>query len=470
MGEGRVPERSQREQGGPIVSAVMIESDSLARMERHLLGCAMLNPSVVFTQVDTAGSEFANSDFGELWNAMREMHAQGIPVDDLSILLRRLKNTAAFRCVGAAEIGRIAVEIPNVANAVFYGDELRKASRLRQVREQAERAIRAADQGDADAAERLLAQTTRDGKQTDPNSPWLEGMVGSLDAWLERLLTGNIPLLTPQHSALKDIEIGSGLVTVIGAYQGVGKTALTSQIIFDAMELDPDLRAIIANAESDAAMLLRRQIGRGLHIPASALRFGKLTDEERDKVARAAGELRSRLTRVSQLAAPYRLHQLMRLMNEEPGLLIVDYLQKFVPIESRDIRVGINLVMDGLRELARAGWAVIAISATNRPTKDSKSKDKSLTVHSLRESSEIEFQADSIYLLHDDGPVDAQREWLRNMTLEHVKNRHGEMRDIQLEFHRPRLEFTAASRTAPTSEFAGDFIAMANPFCAAERF
>ena len=452
------------------MSAVMIESDSLARMERNLLGCAMLNPNVVFAQVDTAGSEFANSDFGELWNAMREMHSQGIPVDDLSILLPRLKDNPAFRRVGAAEIGRIAMQIPNVANAVYYAEELRKAYRLRQVVKHAGQLISAADRGDADAAERLLGQHPVFETPIVATTQLLGRMDLALDAWLDHVESGTVPQLICQHSALKDIEVGSGLVTVIGAYQGVGKTALTSQIMFDAMELDPDLRAIIANAESDAAMLLRRQIGRGLHIPASALRFGKLTDEERDKVARAAGELRSRLTRVSQLAAPYRLHQLMRLMNEEPGLLIVDYLQKFLPIESRDIRVGINLVMDGLRELARAGWAVIAISATNRPTKDSKSKGRSLTVHSLRESSEIEFQADSIYLLHDDGPIDPQREWLRNMTLEHVKNRHGEMRDIQLEFHRPRLEFTAASRTAPTSEFAGDFIAMANPFCAAERF
>lgn len=448
----------------------MIESDSPERMERYLLGCAMLDPGVVFANVDTGGSEFIDTDFGEIWDAMQELHAQGVPVGDLSILLSRLNDTPAFRRVGVAEIARIADEIPNVANAVFYADEIRKASRLRQVRERAERAILVADRGDADAAERLLAQTIRDGNQTDTKGRLLEGMVDSLDAWLERLLAGNIPQLIPQHSALKDIEIGSGLVTVIGAYQGVGKTALTSQVMFDALELDPDLRAIIANAESDAAMLLRRQIGRGLHIPASALRFGRLAEEEREKVARAAAELRSRLTRVSQLAAPYRLHQLMRLMNEKPGMIVVDYLQKFVPVESRDVRVGINMVMDGLRELARAGWAVIAISATNRPTKDSKSKDRSLTVHSLRESSEIEFQADSIYLLHDDGPVDANREWLRNMTLEHVKNRHGEMRDIHLEFHRPRLEFTAALRPAPLSEFVGDFNAMVNPFSAAERF
>lgn len=452
------------------MSSVMIDSDSLARMERHLLGCAILDPCKVLAAVDIRGSEFIDSDLGEIWDALLAMHGQDVPVGDLAILLSRLKGTPALRRVGAAEIARIAGEIPNVSNAVYYADELRKASRLRHIREQSERAIRALNQGDADEAERLLAEAIRDSKQSDPKRLLLEGMVDSLDAWLERLLTGNIPQLIPQHSALKGIEVGSGLVTVIGAYQGVGKTALTSQIMFDALELDPDLRAVVANAESDAAMLLRRQIGRGLHIPASELRFGHLTAEERDKVVRAAGELRARLVRVSQLAAPYRLHQLTRLLNEEPGLLIVDYLQKFVPVESRDVRVGINLVMDGLRELARAGWAVIAISATNRPTKDGKAKEKSLTVHSLRESSEIEFQADSIYLLHDDGPVDANREWLRNMTLEHVKNRHGEMRDIHLEFHRPRLEFTATLRPAPLSAFAGDFNAMANPFSAAGRY
>jgi len=157
----------------------------------------------------------------------------------------------------------------------------------------------------------------------------------------------------------------------------------------------------------------------------------------------------------------------LQLLSSKPGLLIVDYLQKFIPVDTRDPRLGVNMVMDGLRELASAGWAVIAISATNRPTKDS----QRLTVNSLRESSEIEFQADSIYLLHDEGPARPDQPWIHNVKLEHVKNRHDKTTDLELEFDQPRMEFTQRKTNVLSSPFAVDFAQHSrNPFEPKESF
>jgi replicative DNA helicase len=271
-----------------------------------------------------------------------------------------------------------------------------------------------------------------------------------LDDYINDLLAGSVAQLLPQYSALEGIEVGPGLVTILGAYPGVGKTALCSQIMFDALELKPDLSAVIANAETGFDVLLRRQLTRITRIPSKSIRFGLLTEDDKDRIRKAATELRPRLERVSVLNHPYTILNLLALLDRQPGLLICDYLQLFLAPEAKDPRLGVNGVMNGLRRLAKEGWSVIAISATSRPTKD----NKLLTIHSLRESSEIEFQADSIYLLHDLGPVSGDKEWLRNVTLEHAKNRHDQQVHFELEFHRPRMEFT---KRVIVSEFAGDF-------------
>lgn len=296
-------------------------------------------------------------------------------------------------------------------------------------------------------------QKTSTATPTTTTEPQVKSSVTShaasiLDDYIGRLKAGKVSQLIKQYSALQGIEVGPELITILGAYPGMGKTALCSQIMFDALELDPELNAVIANAETGFDVLLRRQLSRITKIPSKAIRFGNLTDIDREKIQQAASELRPRLERVSVLNHPYTITNLLTLLDREPGLLICDYLQLFAATDARDPRLGVNGVMNGLRLLAKAGWAVIAISATSRPTKD----NKLLTIHSLRESSEIEFQADSIYLLHDLGPVDPtdpKKDWLRKVDLEHAKNRHDEQIHIRLEFHRPRMEFTKRQDATP---------------------
>ncbi len=290
-------------------------------------------------------------------------------------------------------------------------------------------------------------------KAESQESPVTHCAAEVLDGYMARLKSGKLPQLIRQYSALSGIEVGPELITVLAAYPGKGKTALTSQIMFDGMELDPELRAVVANAETGFDVLIRRQLSRLTSIPSRNIRFGNLTDYDVQQLNDAAEELRPKLARVEVLAKPFKLAQLMRLANTKPGLLIVDYLQKFIPHEAKDPRIGVNMVMDGLRELASVGWAVIAISATNRPGKEALAK---LSMNSLRESSEIEFQADSIYLLNDDGPVDESRPWIRNVTLDHAKNRHDKPDSKTLVFNQPRMEFTA-QLTEHESQFAGDF-------------
>lgn len=279
-----------------------------------------------------------------------------------------------------------------------------------------------------------------------------------LTKYLQDLSEGNVPRLIQQSTALNGIEIGGGMITGIGAGPGAGKTALCMQIVFDALRLDKKLTAVIANAEMGFEVLLRRELTRLTDIRSDKIRFADLDKCDLERIQRAGSHLMEHLERVQVLVDPHDLGQLLRLLECSPGILVVDYLQKFAP-RDLDPRLGVGAVMAGLRQLARRGWYVIAISATSRPQKG----DKKLTMSSLRESSEIEFNCDSIYLLNDNGPVN-NCENLRSVTLDCAKNRHGAPRDIELVFNRPKLEFTSPVVVA-YPEFGEVVDVEDNPFC-----
>jgi hypothetical protein len=84
-----------------------------------------------------------------------------------------------------------------------------------------------------------------------------------LDGYVTQLINGTVTQLLPQNSDLEGFEVGPGLITILGAYPGMGKTALTSKIMFDALSLKPDLTAVVANAETGFDVLLRRQASCG---------------------------------------------------------------------------------------------------------------------------------------------------------------------------------------------------------------
>lgn len=271
--------------------------------------------------------------------------------------------------------------------------------------------------------------------------------------YLQRINAGELQQLTKQYSALAGIEIGPGLVTVIGAPPGFGKTALSMQVMFDAIELEPDLQVVVANAETTFDGLLRRELTRITRIKSDDIRFGNLSARDLEEINKAASELIPRMQRVRVLNDPHTLDQLLRLKDDPPAMLIVDYLQKFAPPD-KDARQGVGDVMAGLRSLAKVGWTIVCLSATAR-TKDGKHDSKSLNLSSFRESGEIEYNADSAYLLLDNGPIAEQKPYIRHVTLQHVKNRHGAKRDHELMFHMPAMSFDAMpEREVVGEEFA----------------
>src|SRR6266545_5882832 len=85
--------------------------------------------------------------------------------------------------------------------------------------------------------------------------------------------TSRRPILYPVgDGGLGRIEVGPGLVTLLGGAPGQGKTALTMQLVCEALERTPTLRALVLNVEMSPAVLLDRQLARLAGIDLTTIR------------------------------------------------------------------------------------------------------------------------------------------------------------------------------------------------------
>jgi replicative DNA helicase len=300
----------------------------------------------------------------------------------------------------------------------------------------------------------------------------------ALAAWRDDVLSGKPPVLFPIGAGeLARIEIGPGLVMLLGGAPGAGKTAFTMQAVVDALRLTPDLRAVVCNIEMGPAVLLDRQLARLSGVDLTLIRHRWLGAEHADRIDQAMNTLEPLADRLAFLRPPFDLANVAATADAfDAQLLLLDYIQRIPPPgEHGDKRGAVNAMMDFLRQFADAGVAVVVVSAIGR-TKDTKGRSsyagEGLNLASFRESSELEFGCDNAFILtpDDDDQGDA-------VTLRHLKSRHGEAKDIGLTFDRRLQRFTPAggdqgprpdaakvksalaalwARTAPADDEGGD--------------
>jgi replicative DNA helicase len=268
-----------------------------------------------------------------------------------------------------------------------------------------------------------------------------------LAGWRNDVLSGKPPVLFPAGSGeLARVEIGPGLVSLIGGAPGAGKTAFTIQLLVDALRLTSTLRAVVCNVETPPAVLLDRQLARLSGIDLTLIRHRRLGAEHADRIDQAMNTLEPLAERLVFVRPPFDLANVAATADSfDAQLLLLDYIQRIPPPgEHNDKRGAVNATMDFLRQFADAGVAVVVVSAIGR-TKDSKGRSTyagdGLNLASFRESSELEFGADDAFILTpDDDQGDA-------VTLRHLKSRHGECRDLALTFDRRLQRFAAGGAT-----------------------
>jgi replicative DNA helicase len=271
--------------------------------------------------------------------------------------------------------------------------------------------------------------------------------------WRDNVLTGEPPTLYPIGTGdLARLEIGPGLVTLIGGAPGAGKTAFVMQGVTDALRITPTLRALVCNIEMPAGVLLDRQLSRLAGIDLGTIRHRRFTAEHADRLDQALNTLETLADRLCFVRPPFTLENVAAAADAfHADLLLLDYIQRIAPPgQHSDKRSSVDATMNYLRQFADAGTAVIVVAAVSR-SKDNKGRSSydgvGLNLASFRESSELEFGADDAFILTPEADSET-------VIVRHLKARHAQAIDLALHFDRRLQRFTIADSPAkrPTAK------------------
>lgn len=223
-----------------------------------------------------------------------------------------------------------------------------------------------------------------------------------------------------------------GDLIYLGARPGMGKTAIALQW---ARATAGDGRGtLLASREMTVTALVRRMLAQESQVKLAHLKSGDLSAPERALLGNAVARLAPIPLWLTNDVV--RIDQLWEAVEAQPagtfGLVIVDYLQLVrAPVEIRDRRAGIEFVSQELKRLAITHKCpVLCLSSLSRPPKDASAKWRP-QLSDLRESGELEHDADLVLFMHGDlnAPAEADR-LARELIV--AKNRDGAVGTLHL--------------------------------------
>lgn len=229
----------------------------------------------------------------------------------------------------------------------------------------------------------------------------------------------------------KHLHLSPGNLFIIGGRPSAGKTALSLQM---ACEQDRrGFRVCYFSLETDPDTLTARIISNRLAVPLADVKSKTVPQSDLDSLA-DLHKLPLFIRSASGKGTGWIKAQAQRMKAQ---VIFIDYLQLLAASKAKDRYQQITSISIGLHELAQTtGILVVALAQLNR-----NAAHASPSTADLKESGQLEQDADAILLLSDDG-----EEYQAILA----KNKEGRVGEIPLTFDKPRQRFLAV-----TSELEG---------------
>lgn len=375
--------------------------------------------------------DFADPRNSSVYEAMLRLHAEGKPVDPVSVGL-----AAPDHDVFLWEIGDQA---PQTANTGYHADVVREASVRRHVRAAGERITEWSKNLE------LPDLTEKSRKELDEAFGIQQRRIRYLRDSIHETIssigkpTRSVP--TPWRSLTEAIGgFRPGALYVVGARPGVGKTAVSLQC---ATALSRSGSVAYSSLEMPERELQLRLVSQGAGVAHTMLDSGKplpaYAVEKVDQwLPHAPGSI-SFDDRGSVTMNDIRVS--VRSVARDGNLsgVVVDYLQLLSGASGAKRLEVVTEASRQLKMLARDfDVPVIALSQLNRQS-ESRS-DKRPAMSDLRESGSIEQDADCVFLLHRDMEPSAEASPQMDMLI--AKNRHGSTGVLSFAWHGEFMSLT----------------------------
>lgn len=262
----------------------------------------------------------------------------------------------------------------------------------------------------------------REKQDFKPIGELVDDYIRNLDESPQYIPTG-IPILD------KHLHLSPGNLFVIGGRPSSGKTALALQIAVE--QARRGLRVCFFSLETDPSTLTARIIANRLMVPLANVKDKTVPQSELDGLA-ALHELPLFIRSASGKGVSWVKAQAQRM---KAKVVFIDYLQLLADGKTKDRYQAVTGISLALHELAQTtGILVVALAQLNR-----NSAQTLPTVADLKESGQIEQDADAILLLANEVTSKERPEPHYYCSLE--KNKEGDLWTIPIMFDKPRQRF-----------------------------
>ncbi len=441
--------------------------------EVSVLGGMLLDPNAVSRAIETINdSMFFREANRRLFRAMVRIYERGDVIDVIT-LSNELKKTDELETSGGMQyLAELLEAVPTAANIEYHAKIVREKALLRRLIDAASSIVRDAyDQGARpveevlDEAEQRVFQVSQ--SHSREGFVWIKEILWPTFEHIEKL-QGSDGGITGVPTGFPDLDIMTtglqkGDLVIVAARPSMGKTSWVLNVAQTAA-IEHRVPVALFSLEMSKEQLVLRLLCSEGRVDAQKLRRGRLSAEEHQRLAAAAGHLNTAPLWIDDSPAATVLEmraKARRLKTEsDVGLVVVDYMQLMSGSGRTDSRVQeVSEISRGLKALARElEVPVIALSQLSRAPEQR--TDRRPQLSDLRESGSIEQDADVVMFLYRPeyyfGLVDSDGNSLEGKAELIVgKQRNGPTGSVNLYFHKAYTRFDSVARPAAQPVPAG---------------
>ncbi|HMJ03292.1 MAG TPA: replicative DNA helicase [Conexibacter sp.] len=431
--------------------------------EQSVLGAILLADTTLYGLVINEGlkpDHFYREQHAAIYAAMLELYEESREIDVLTVT-EQLRQAGKLEGVGGpAMVDALAGAAPAAGNVREYARIVQSNALLRRLLTTTQQIQANVWNHEAPArelvewAERDILEVAHDDRQKD-----FRAVGDVLHDEVDKLhrLSIEQTALTGTPSGFKDLdEITGGFqpgnLIILAARPSMGKSALVTNMAENAALIHRKPVALFS-LEMSEAELAQRFVASQARIRGEELRKGRVAENRWPKILQACQLLSdaplyvddsSDIGILELRAKARRLHQ----QSEDGlGLIILDYLQLMRADSRIENRVeAVGQMSRGLKILARElEVPVIALSQLSRAVESR--TDKRPILSDLRESGNIEQDADLVMFIYRDEYYDRESEREGEADIIISKHRNGALGDVVLTFQKEYPKFM---------NFAGD--------------
>ncbi len=425
--------------------------------EQSVLGAILLSDRSLYALVIEEGlraEDFYHERHGLIYEAMLSLYNENEPVDVLTVTDRLRQSGRLAEVGGQAAVDELTAAVPAAGHARRYAQIVRENALLRRLLT-ASYEIQGSVLGDRTAprdlveqAEKAILEVARDDRKQDFRR--IEEVLHEELDKLHRLSTEGTSL-TGTPSGFKDLDeltggFQPGNLIIIAARPAMGKSALVCNIAENAA-VEHRRPVALFSLEMAEAELAQRFVASQARIKGEELRKGRVAEQRWPKILKASQRLSESPLWVDDSSDVGMLElraKARRLHTQAPGglgLIVIDYLQLMRTDSRYDSRVtAVGELSRGLKILARElGVPVIALSQLSRAVEQR--PDKRPQLSDLRESGNLEQDADLVMFIYRDEYYDRESERPGEADLIVAKHRNGATGDVTLTFQKEYPKF-----------------------------